>query len=262
MKKLLTTFLMSLIFVSCSTSSLKDSQDNQKVYKLFNGVILDQNELIAMIKEYAKNADSIANKEAVEVAESFIRENNYSEMLLKKAQSSKRYSGFEESYFKFLDLPISRKLNLLRLKEFDAEEFTKYVENFNKVEDAAKRLDLIEKIVQNDFPSFYQGDFSSKLILMISKIDSTKKQLSTYRVVKSNFKLVTLQLNLYLFQAVPVETLSEIVKIQENEEYRKGRAFIEEFQLKTNKEYLDMLSKKLEEDGIEKVEFVSLLGKK
>ncbi|CBW27678.1 hypothetical protein BMS_2907 [Halobacteriovorax marinus SJ] len=261
MKKILMTILMSLTFVSCSTSSLKVSQDDQKVYKLFNGVILDQNELIAMIEEYSKGAENVVNKEAAEVAESFIRESNYSELLFDKAQSSKSYSEFEENSFKFIDKPIVRKLNLLRLKKIDGPEFTKYIENFNRIEDAAKRLDLVEKIVEVDFPNFYQGDFSAKLLLMISKLDSTKKQLSFYRRLISNLKLITLQLNLYLFQAVPTKTLSEIVKIQEDEEYKKSRAFIEEFQLKTNEEYLEMLSKRLEENGIEKVEFVSLLGK-
>ncbi len=259
MKKVLVTILMGLIFVSCGTSSLKNPREDQKFYKLFDGVVLDQNELIAMIKEYSKNAESVVNKQAVDLAENFIEENNYSELLFKNSQSSKHYSDFEESFFKFIDLPVARKLNLLRLKEFDAVEFTKYIDNFSKTEDAAKRLDLIEKIVQNDFPSFYQGDFSSKLILMISEYDSSKKKLTAYRSIKSNFKLVTLQLNLYLFQAVPVETLTEIVKVQKNSEYKKGRAFIEEVQLKTNEEYLEMLSKRLEENGIEKVDFAAIL---
>lgn len=258
MRKILTITLMSLIFVSCGTSSIKNQEKDQKVYKLFEGVALDQNELIAMISEYTKKSGDASNPAAAEVATEFLEENNYTELLFKKAQASKGYAKFEEEYYKLVDLPISRKFDLLKIKNFDVEEFTDYIAKFNTIKDAVKRIDLIEKIVSNDFPHFHHGDFSSKLILMISKLESEKKKRTIYRAIKSSFKHMTLQLNLYVFQKVPVDTLEELVQIQEKREYKKGRAFLEQYQLKTNTEYLSLLSKKLQEAGIEKVDFESL----
>ena len=259
MKKILTIILMSSIFVSCGTSSLKIQNKDKKVYKIFEGVVLDQNELASMISEYTKNSGKASNPKAADVAIEFLEENNYSSLLYNNAQASKEYERFEEEYFRLVDLPISRKFDLLKIKNIDEQNFTDYIAKFNTVENAAKRLDLIEKIVRNDFPSSHNSDFFSKLLLMISKVEGKKQKITLYRAIKSNFKHITLQLNLYVFQKVPIAALEELVKVQEGEGYKKGRVFIEQYQLKTNIEYLRLLEKKLQDAGIENVDFGALL---
>ena len=259
MNKLLTITLMSLIFVSCGTSSLKNQNEDKKIYKLFEGVVLDQNELTSMLREYTKNAGGASNPKAADAAIEFLEDSNYTDLLYRNAQASKEYERFEKEHFRLVDLPISRKFDLLKIKNIDAAKFTDYIANFSTVENAAKRLNLIEKIVSNDFPHSHNSEFSSKLLLMISKVENNKLKRTLYRAIKSNFKHITLQLNLYVFQKVPVATLEELVKVQEGEEYKKGRAFIEEHQLKTNNEYLRLLEEKLQGAGIEKVDFKALL---
>lgn len=247
--------LLSLVFCSCSTTTVTRKDNRDKVYVLFKNVFLEQKELDNLFLGYKQAAKENGNVDAVEVVQKILLADTYNKDIVKYARKKKGYKAFEKQYYKFIDNSLLRKLELLRVKKVNQSDFEKYIEDFNMIENAPERLEEIDKLVEGDFPSHNSEKFISKIAVMMAKTDKSNLRKSIYQNTLSNVKLVTLKLNLYLFQKVPLNYLKEVTSLQQSDEYKKSRMFIEDVQKQVNEKYIDLIKKELEKSGMSKFNF-------
>jgi hypothetical protein len=230
--------LILTLFFSCATTNKNATADGP-----LSSVVLSQRDLDAFFNDFRNENNPLFSGKAINIISNYLRADIYNSRIIKKVQSHKEYENFQELFAQFVQTDLAKQMDQLRIRTINQDELADYINNYKNEPDAHQRFLLTEEIVNISFPDMQQVDLFAKLsVKMLTGSEDLQKR-AAYKAIFDLLKGRQMQLNLYLFKNIPLETLQEVIDYSNLEHVKGSSQFISNIQ----KEIHDALIQELNE---------------